>query len=71
MARKVRINLTIDEEVWKEIRAELKKRGYPRGVPSWLAQKAFEDTLILLEHDATNQLDMFLDFRRDDRERRG
>ncbi len=63
MARKIRVNLTIDERIWNDLRAELKKRGYPRGIPSWLAQRAFHDTLILLENNATKQLDLFLELR--------
>jgi len=37
-------------------------KGYPRGVASWLAQQAFERTIIELEHiGKSSQLDLFFD----------
>jgi len=60
---KQKISLYVDKETWKELNEILQKKGYPRGVPSWLAQQAFERTTILLEHGNDTQLELF--FNRD------
>jgi len=61
MAHKRRVNLMIDAEVWDDLRRVLKEKGYPRGVPSWLAQQAFERTILELKHASSSQLDLFFD----------
>lgn len=59
MAQKIRVNLMIEKKVWDELRQILKEKGYPRGVPSWLAQQAFERTILELEHASSSQIDLF------------
>ena len=41
MAKKVRVVLSIDEDIYKEFKENIK--NYPRGLTSWLVQKTFED----------------------------
>lgn len=59
MANKKKITLFVDEEIWKEFNQVLKEKGYPRGVPSWLAQQTFERTTIELQYATSTQLDLF------------
>jgi hypothetical protein len=57
---KVRVNLLIDEKIWREFKEEIKDAGYPRGAPSWLAQRAFEKALEELRTvGMSSQLEMF------------
>lgn len=58
---KKKIGLYVERETWEQLNAVLKKHGYPRGVPSWIAQRAFENTTLQLEHGADTQLDLFFD----------
>jgi hypothetical protein len=60
MAEKISITLFIDKEVWRRVRQELRDAGYPRGAPSWLAQRAFEQAIRELEEiGVATQLELF------------
>lgn len=57
---KRRVVLFLDEEVWEDFNSILKEKGYPRGVPSWIAQRAFEQTTLQLENvGSSTELDLF------------
>jgi len=49
MGKKIRVTLSIDDQIWHDLQRELSARKYPRGIASWLAQQAFESTLLEME----------------------
>ena len=60
LSKKRPVTLSIDREVWTELTTLLTIKGYPKGIPSWLAQQAFERTILELEHiGKSEQLDLF------------
>lgn len=46
---KTRVVLSIDEDVWKEFKENIKKGGYPRGTASWFVQQKLESINLQLE----------------------
>jgi hypothetical protein len=60
MGHKISVNIYIEEDVWKAIKSELKEAGYPKGAPSWLAQRAYQQALRELREDGiSHQLELF------------
>jgi hypothetical protein len=60
MAEKMSVTIYIDGEIWRRIKKELRAAGYPKGAPSWLAQRAYEQALKELEVSGiATQLEMF------------
>lgn len=58
MSKKVRVVLSIDEEVWNKFKENV--NDYPRGIASWLVQKTFEDVNMKFEvMGEDNYLDAF------------
>ena len=47
MSNKVRVVLSIDEDIWKEFKENVK--DYPRGIASWLVERTFADVNLKFE----------------------
>jgi len=57
--QKHRVSLSIDKETWLEFKSNMKRRGLPPGVASWLFQQKIEQINAEYEHlGRSEQLEM-------------